>query len=143
VSTELFEKAAEADARILKVDQLMESGADPTPEQGIGYLLTFDVGRVLVLPDREKACLALREVPSAEEIEEIQLLSLSEEEPWWRVMGQSLTGAWPGARGEGASSSAGDPDEIRLQFRADEENPKVISLRYGGGRVHVQQKENP
>ncbi len=140
---ELFERAAQADARILRVDQLMESGADPNPEQGIGYLLTFDVGRVLVLPDREKACLVLREVSSAEEVEEIQLLSLAEEEPWWRVVGQSLTGAWPGPRGEGAASSAGDPDEIRLQFRADEENPKVISLHYGAGRVHVQQRENP
>ena len=140
---ELFERAAEADARILRVEQLMESGGEPTPEQGIGYLLTFDVGRILVLPDREGACLALREVSNAEEVEEIQLLSLSEEEPWWRVVGQSLTRAWPGAHGEGASSSAGDPDEIRLQFRADEENPKVISLHYEGGRVHIQPRENP
>lgn len=140
---ELLERAAEADARILRVDQLMESGAEPTPEQGIGYLLGFDVGRVLVLPDREKACLTLREISSDDEIAEIQLLSLSEEEPWWRVVGQSLTRAWPGAHGEGALSSEGDPDEIRLQFRADEENPKVISLYYGGGRVHVEQKENP
>ena len=140
---ELFDRAAQADARLLRVDQLMESGTDPTPEQGIGYLLTFDMGRVLVLPDREKACLTSREISSDEGIAEIQLLSLSEEEPWWRVVGQSLARAWPGVHGEGALSSAGDPDEIRLQFRADEENPRVISLHYRGGRVHVEQKENP
>lgn len=141
MSTELLERAAQTEARILKTEQLVESGAEPSPEQGIGYLLTFDVGRILVLPDSQNACLALREVKNAEEVEAIQLVSLSEEEPWWRIMGQRLTRAWPGAQGEGALSTGSAPDQVRLQFRPDSDNPKIISLAYAGGRVQVRERE--
>lgn len=138
---ELLERAAQAEARILKAEQLAEQGAEPSPEQGIGYLLTFDVGRILVLPDSRQARLTLREIKNLEEVEAIQLLSLSEEEPWWRVLGQRLSRVWPGPQGEGALSSSGNPDQIRLQFRADTDNPKIISLEYANGRVQIRERE--
>ena len=138
---ELLERAAEAEDRVLKVEQLVEQGAEPSPEQGIGYLLTFDVGRVLVLPDARSSSLTLREIKNLEEIEAIQLLSLAEEEPWWRVLGQRLTRAWPGPQGEGALSSGGEPDQVRLQFRPDTDNPKIVSLEYADGRVWIRERE--
>ena len=137
MSMELFERAAEAEGRILKAEQLVESGGIANPEHGIGYLLTFDVGRILVLPDRERGCLVLRPVTDAEELAEVQLASLMEEEPWWKVLGDCLARVWPGGQGPGAISSEGDPDEICLQFRADDDSPKVISLCYEAGRVRV------
>jgi len=137
VSMELFQRALEADGRILKAEQLVESGGIANPGQGIGYLLTFDVGCILVLPDRERACLVVRQIESAEEVAEVQLASLMEEEPWWRILGHRLAQVWPGEQGEGALSGEGDPDEIRLQFRADDKNPRVVSLCYDAGRVRV------
>ena len=142
MSIELFERAAETEARILKAEQLVEQGSDPSPEKGVGYLLTFDVGRVLVLPDSQNACLALREVKNAEDLEAIQLLSLSEEEPWWRVLGQRVTRAWLGSPGEGALSPGSTPGQVRLQFRPDTDNPKVISMEYADGRVQVRERSS-
>ena len=139
---ELFERAAETEARLLKAEQLVEQGSDPSPEQGIGYLLTFDVGRILILPDSQNASLALREIKNAADLDAVQLLSLSEEEPWWRVMGQCLTRAWPGPAGEGALSPGSTPDQVRLQFRPDTDNPRIISFEYAGGRIQVRQREN-
>ena len=142
MSIELFERAAQTEARILKAEQLVEQGSEPSPEKGVGYLLTFDVGRVLVLPDSENACLALREIKNAADLEAIQLLSLAEEEPWWRVLGQRVTRAWLGSQGEGALSSESTPNQVRLQFRADTDNPKIISLEYAGGRVQVRERSS-
>ncbi|MAI79698.1 MAG: hypothetical protein CL917_12205 [Deltaproteobacteria bacterium] len=133
----LFERAAESEGRILQVEQLIESGVEPMPDRGIGYLLTFDIGRILVLPDRARESLKFRQISNLEEVAEIQMVSLGEEDPWWKVMGQLLTRAWPGGQGEGAVSSDGEPEEIRLQFRSDTENPKMIFLRYVSNRVHV------
>jgi len=142
LSIELFERAAQTEARILKAEQLVEQGSEPSPEEGVGYLLTFDVGRVLVLPDSQNACLALREIKNAADLEAIQLLSLAEEEPWWRVLGQRLARVWLGSEGEGALSPGSTPAQVRLQFRADTDNPKIIALDYAAGRVQIREREN-
>ena len=142
MSIELLERAAETEARILKAEQLVEQGSEPSPEEGVGYLLTFDVGRILVLPDSQNACLALREIKNAKDLEAIQLLSLAEEEPWWRVLGQRATRAWLGSQAEGALSSDSTPDQVRLQFRPDTDNPKVISMEYADGRVQVRERSS-
>jgi hypothetical protein len=65
------------------------------------------------------------------------LLPLEEEEPWWRVMGNPITRVWPAATAAGAAASAGRLEAVRIQFREDEENPKVISLSFEGGAVRV------
>ena len=141
MSIELFERAAQTEARILKAEQLVEQGSEPSPEKGVGYLLTFDVGRVLVLPDSQNACLALREIKNTEDLEAVQLLSLSEEEPWWRVMGQRVTRAWLGSQAEGAMSPGSMPDQVRLQFRADTDNPKIISIEYARRQVQIRERD--
>ena len=134
---ELFERAAEARGRILRVEQILAAGGDPDPSHGAGYLLTFDVGRILVAADRVHGRLLLRHVGSTAEVASIARAPLDEEEPWWKVSGHPITRAWPVDGGAGAASGAGDVHELRLQFRDDGENPKVISLRYDEGAVWV------
>lgn len=136
---ELFERVAEARGRMLRVEQLVPAGGASDPRRGPGLLLTFDVGRILVVADPAHGRLLVRHIESAAEVEAIKRAPLDEEEPWWRVAGNSITRAWPGGAGagEGAAAGTGDLREVRLQFREDEENPKVISLRYDDGAVRV------
>jgi len=134
---ELFERVAEAQGRILKVDQLVAAGGDPDPSRGPGYLLTFDVGRILVVADPQHDRLLVRAVESPAAVEAIRTASVEEEEPWWRVVGNPATRAWPGSDGEGATAASGDVREVRIQFREDTENPRVVSLRYDAQAVRV------
>lgn len=138
---ELFERIAEARGRILRVEQLVAAGAAPDPSHGPGYLLTFDVGRILVAADRVHGRLLLRPVAAPAELEGIARAPLDEEEPWWRVAGNPLVRAWPVESGAGAASGAGDVRELRLQFRDDDASPKLISLRYEGGAVWVAEEK--
>lgn len=136
VGIELFERAADARGRILRVEQLQANEGASEPGHGAGYLLTFDIGRILVAADRVHERLLLRHLDKAEEAEAIRRVPLDEAEPWWRVAGNSITRAWPVGDGAGAEAG-GTVREIRIQFREDAENPKVISLRYDRGDVWV------
>jgi len=136
VGIEVFERAAEARARILRVEQLAPGGVED-PCCGAGFLLTFDVGRILVVAEPVPGRLGLRLLQDRSELAG-SLRSLDEAEPWWRVLGQPLTRVWPGASGAGAT--AGDAEairDVRIQFREDDENPRVISLRLDAGAVCV------
>lgn len=138
---ELFERVAEARGHLLRVQQLISPGRSNDPSRAAGYLLTFDVGRVLVMPAPSTEGVAMTRVQDESEIE-AGLVLLDEEEPWWRVLGNPLTRAWPGVSSEGAAAGSGDTPDVRLQFREDSENPKVISLCYDQGAVSVS-TENP
>jgi hypothetical protein len=133
---ELFERAADADGRILKVEQLPLSMDEPDPSRGVGYLLIFDVGRILVAADPGTGSLAVKEIPAQATLKGDRL-SIEEEEPWWRVVGCGLARCWPGAVGEGATGVSDESSHVCLQFRADEDNPRVISLKFDGGVVAV------
>lgn len=54
-----------------------------------------------------------------------------ETEPWWTVIGQPLIGAW----------SQVDTDQrrlvVELQFRPDDENPKILTIEPHGPRIRV------
>ncbi len=132
---ELFERAAEARARILRVDRLDGVGSDSVI-CGLGYLLTFDVGRILVVADTDSGSLTLRQIDEPSTLSG-SLVVQDEAEPWWRVAGNPITRVWPGAPGEGAAASTGALRDVRIQFREDEENPKVVSLRFEAGTVQV------
>jgi hypothetical protein len=136
VGIELFERAAEARGRILRVEQLVPEGAGSNPACGAGYLLTFDVGRILVAPDAATGELRLTHVEQRGDVQGA-LLPLEEEEPWWRVVGNPITRAWQASGDAGTTASAGESSDVRIQFREDEENPKVISFRFEGGAVCV------
>ncbi len=133
---ELFERVAKARGRILRVEQLVPEGRGSNPACGAGYLLTFDVGRILVAPDAATGGLRLAHVEQRGDLPGA-LLSLEEEEPWWRVVGNSITRAWPATTGAGVAASGGEVSAVRIQFREDEENPMVISLGFEGGAVRV------
>ena len=133
---ELFEKAAEARGRILRVERLAPEGGGSNPACGAGYLLTFDVGRVLVTPDAAAGGLRLTHIEQRGDLPGA-FLPLEEEDPWWRVLGNSITRAWPAPAGAGAAASGGEVSAVRIQFREDEEDPKVISFRFEGDIVRV------
>jgi len=57
--------------------------------------------------------------------------SLDEDDPWWTVIGQKLQGAWARI----------DTDRrrlvVELQFRPDDENPKIVTLEPRGPRIRA------
>jgi len=140
---ELLERAAEVSGCFLKAERLVDAGGDDDPARGPGYLLTFDVGRILVVADRTNDCLQLRKVESLDEVASIRLAPLDEEEPWWRLAGNPITRAWPCHEGSGASVSGGEVADIRMQFRPEGQDPRFVSLRYEAGAVHVSLHDQP
>ncbi len=126
----IFERAVEARGRLLRVEA-DRSGA--TPRQ---LALTFDVGRILVRPTADGL--------SATQVEErAGLLStlepLDEEEPWWRLLGQPLTAAWPGAPTGEAVGAQGSVflGVLKPRFREEAENPRIVVLEAAGAAVRV------
>jgi hypothetical protein len=142
VSIEVFERAAAARGRILRVEQLVAGNGESHAQRAPGYVLTFDVGRILVAADPARAQLTVRPVESGTELAALRLEVLDEEEPWWRVAGNVITRAWPGADGGEAAVTADALNDVRLQFREDTENPKVISFRYESGAVRVGEEKS-
>jgi hypothetical protein len=105
------------------VDQLAGKG----PGLAAGFLLTFDVGRLLVQVDPDAGRVHSLLIESAAEMPP-GLEAVSEEEPWWRLVGCPL--ARVGAGEVGAQG-------LRLQFRADGENPRVVVLQPSANEVQA------
>jgi len=138
---ELFERAAESRGRILRVERRAATGHSDDPQVGLAFVLTFDVGRILVGSDGAGGRLELTHVEDADALP-AGLEELVEEEPWWRVIGNSLCGAWPNAPGDAAETTTGDGlTSVCLQFREDAENPKLIALRAESPGVRVSIRE--
>lgn len=137
---EIFERAAAARGRILRVEQHVPAGDSARPGRAPGWLLTFDVGRILVRVDPARGCLEVRELRDLDELAG-QTIARDEDEPWWRVAGNPITRVWPGPSGSGAEGGEGELTDVRLQFREDDENPKVISLRHTQDGVRVAVEE--
>ena len=120
---ELFERAAEAKARLLRVARFRAESAGAT-----GLLLTFDVGLIAIEPlAADDAALAVSH-PEEEESPPQNLDPLDEEEPWWRLLGSPLTAVWPGTDGPPLR-------EIGLRFREPEDAARVVTLVTRGGSV--------
>jgi len=134
---ELFERAADVGAPLLKVD-LRPERADPRPESEDAsrltvLLLTFDVGRVLVRPEPRRAELSI-DLVAAGAPPPAGLVDAREEEPWWRVLGSPLTRVWPVEDGLAGG--------VCLQFRADDASPRIVTLLAQGASLSVR-LENP
>lgn len=125
----ILERAAEARGKILRAEA-DRAGAS------VGLLmLTLDVGRIVIAPGDEglevAAIDAGGEVPDG-------LGALDEEEPWWRLLGQPLTAAWPGGVEEGVGASGlGSLMVLKLRFREEDENPRVVRLEATGSAIRV------
>lgn len=126
---EILERAAEARGKILRAEG-DRAGAS------VGVLaLTFDVGRVVIAPADDG--LAIRGVGEREGLPD-GIGSLDEEEPWWRLLGQPITAAWPGGVEEGVGASGlGKLMVIKLRFREENENPRVVRLEATGSAIRV------
>ena len=88
---ERLTRVVEASGRLLKADRLDGDGS----ALAAGYLLTFDVGRLLLEVDpnagkiRSVVIETTGEIPAGVE-------EASEDEPWWRVVGSPLARVWAG-----------------------------------------------
>jgi hypothetical protein len=126
---EIFERAVAARGRLLRVEA-DRSGA--TPRQ---LALTFDVGRILVRPSADG--LSVTQVGESGALPGT-LEPLDEEEPWWRLLGQPLTAAWQGTTGEAAGAQGvGFSSVLKLRFREQTENPRIVVLEAAGAAVRV------
>lgn len=126
---EILERAAEARGKILRAEG---DRAGST----VGVLaLTFDVGRIVIEPGSEG--LVVRPTADREALP-VGIGSLDEEEPWWRLLGQPITAAWPGGVEEGVGASGlGSLMVLKLRFREENENPRVVRVEATGQTLRV------
>jgi hypothetical protein len=130
MSVEVLERAAGTNAQLLKVD-LRPEASNATRLSAL--VLTFDVGRVLVRPEPQRAELSIDFIDAGAPLP-AGMSDGQEEEPWWRLLGHPLTRAWIV---EGDLSGA-----VGLQFRADDQEPRIVTLQTQGASVSVR-LENP
>jgi hypothetical protein len=121
---ERFQRAAEAKGRILKAERLDPGGAGEA-QRAVAFLVTFDVGRLLVSVDPDSGEITSHFVEPGSEAP-AGLVDAVEDEPWWRVLGSPLVRVWFGDATQGGRRS------VRLQFREDDENPKIVALDADG-----------
>jgi len=130
---EIFERAVEARGRILRAEA-DQMGATP----GV-LVLTFDVGRIAIRPGEEG--LLIEHVGEAAALP-AGLEVLDDEEPWWRLLGQPLTAAWPGGVEEGVGARGlGSLMVLKMRFREESDNPRVVRLEAAGRAVRVSIEE--
>jgi hypothetical protein len=125
----MLERAAEARGKILRAEA-DRAGAS------VGILaLTFDVGRVVVTPSEGGLQIEHLEDPASMPD---GLGVLDEEEPWWRLLGSPITAAWPGGVEEGVGARGlGSLMVLKLRFREESENPRVIQLEATGNSIRI------
>lgn len=116
-------RVVEAGGRLLRAERVGSAGG----QLAAGLLLTFDVGRLLVKVDVAAGEIHSVYMESTDEVPHGAELA-SEDEPWWRFIGCRLARAWPGEVGA---------QGLRLQFREDHDNPRVVSLVPSGSEVQV------
>jgi len=130
---EVFERAVLARGRILR-SEANRRGATP----GI-LVLTLDVGRIVIRPGDDG--LLIEHVEDAGRLP-TGLESVDDEEPWWRLLGQPITAAWPGGVEEGVGARGlGSLMVLKLRFREESDNPRIVRLETAGRAVRVSLEE--
>ena len=125
----IFERAVEARGKLLRAEA-DRAGAV------VGVLaLTFDVGRIVIRPADEgleaQALAGREELPDG-------LGGIDEEDPWWRILGQPITAAWPGGVEEGVGATGlGSLMVLKMRFREESENPRTVVLEAAGKGIRV------
>jgi hypothetical protein len=126
---EIFESIVKSGGRILRAEADRAGGTSDV------LVLTFDVGRVLVRSGDDGLLMTHASDRSA--IPE-DLIALDEEDPWWRLMGQPATAAWPGGVEEGVGARGLRSLMIlKLRFREETDNPRILVLESTGRSVRV------
>lgn len=111
---ELLERAAAATSPLLAAESLSDGG----------LLLTFEAGRVRLRGGPANAGL-VAELGEAGETNAPPGVSLGEEEPWWRLIGSPLVRV------------SAVPGGAALQFRHDNDNPRVVEILLEAGTLRV------
>ena len=111
---ELLERAAAAASPLLAAESLSEGG----------LLLTFEAGRLRLRGDPASAGL-VEELVEAGDRDASRGVNLGEDEPWWRLIGNPLV----------AVSAV--PGGAALQFRHDNDNPRIVEIVLEAGALRV------
>ena len=111
---ELLERAAAAASPLLAAESIAEGG----------LLLTFEAGRLRLAGEPASAELVV-ELVAAGDLDALRRVNLGEEEPWWRLVGSPLVAVH--AISGGAA----------LQFRHDDDNPRVVEIVLEAGTLRV------
>lgn len=112
---EVLENAAAARTQLLRVE------AGP----GQSLLLTFEAGQVHLCAEPRLAKLRVELVEPGNALAPGAVLD--EEEPWWRVLGSSLFRV----------AAIEDRGGVALQFRSDDDNPRVVEIVPKGAILHA------
>lgn len=125
----ILQEIVEAGGKLLRVEREPVLGRQ-SARVARRVVLTLDTGRLWIEPSPDDRELALRLAPGAAAADE-SLASADEEDPWWALRGEELCGVWA------ASDAATDTAGVDLQFRRDDENPKIVMLRLRDSLVHI------
>jgi len=130
---EIFERAVEARGRLLRCEA-DRSGTTP----GV-LVLTFDVGRIVIRPTEDG--LLVEHAADANALPD-GLETADDEEPWWRLLGQSISAAWPGGVEDGVGARGlGALMVLKLRFREESDNSRTVRLEAAGRTVRVSLEE--
>jgi hypothetical protein len=132
---ERLQRTADAGGRLLKAERLDPGGAGEA-QRAAAFLITFDVGRLLVSVDASRGDLASCYLEPGDEAPP-GLVDTAEDEPWWRILGAPLVRVWLGDVTPAGGSGRG----FRLQFREEDDNPRIITLDADGPLVRVSVEE--
>ena len=122
---EVLSNAASAGAQLLKAERIAQAAGDETPLTS-AYLLTFDVGRILLAADPAHGRLVANTLHDLESAPG-GLVDASEEEPWWRLLGCSLAQA----------TSQTEASSLRLDFRISGGGLRSLDLVMTGGVIRA------
>lgn len=115
----IFEDLVRSPARLLRV----AVGPDL-------LVLTFDVAILIFEPSVDRADLRAARIPDADALPD-GVRSADEDEPWWPLLGNELTGASAHLSAEGRRTAC------ELQFRRPEEGPRLVSVALHDGGLKV------
>lgn len=131
-AAEVLRRVREAGGRLLRAERAPLGPGEA--EASAALRLTFDVGRVVLLPGSDGPGGLEAEVADADGEDagaaEESYLPADEEEPWWRLLGQPLTRVEPRGPEE-------RPEALLLQFRREDERPRRLELVSERGALSV------
>jgi hypothetical protein len=95
-------------------------------ERAAAFLLTFDVGRILVSADPAGGRLTSTHIREPDAIPG-GFSSASEADPWWRLLGCALAGV----------EAAAKPRQVRLHFQIAGDRRRAVALELDGSEVRA------
>jgi len=133
VGIELLERAIQGGGQLLRAETASGGGPSPVLSPGV-LLLTFDLGRIVVSAEPSTRTLAIEYVETGESAPS-GLHDASEDEPWWRLLGNPIARVW--------LAGSDHPGAVCIQFRADDQSPRILTLAPVGSEVEVRLETPP